>query len=124
MVESCKQATLCILRAIASVDANPRKAWNIHEKRERFLKALGKVHDAVVSACWDCRLSGNFRAAADRRFHGVTDEMALRVVFVGTPCLEVGVKVFVGNLHDSDGAVIKEDLALYIDVDSFEFHDC
>ena len=124
MVECCQDTALRIVGLVAAVDANTGESWNVHDERQWPLESLGKVHDAVVSACGYCRFACNFLAAADGRFHGVADEMALRVVFVGTPCLEVGVKVFVRNLHDSDGAVFEEDLTLHVDVYPFEFHDC
>lgn len=122
VLECGKDAALCIFRAVASMDADAFKSGHVQDERERPLEAFGVRNDALVCACGDCRLSGNFRARADCGFHGVADEMALRVVFPRTPCLEVGVEVFVGNLHPADGAVREEDFAFDVDVDAFEFH--
>ena len=91
-------------------------------ERKRFLESLGKVHDAVIGACRNCRLTRNLRHFTHGRFHCVTDEMTLRIVFVSPPSLEVRVEVFMGNLHDSDGAVFEENLPFDVDVDAFEFH--
>ena len=124
MVEGYQDAALRVLGLVPSVDAYTAEGGHVPDERERSLESFGERHGAVVGSRWDGRLSGDFRAAADGRFHGVADEMALRVVFVGTPCLEVGVEVFVGYLHDSDGAVFEEDLTLHVDVYPFEFHGC
>ena len=105
MLEGGKNATLRLLRAVSTVYANPGKSWNVQDERKRPLESFGERDNALVCACGDCRLSGNFRARADCRFHGVADEITLRVVFPRPPCLEVGVEVFTGNLHPADGAV-------------------
>ena len=120
--EGRKDAALCLFRAVSTVDANPSKSGDIQNERQRLVEAFGVRNDALVCACGNCCLSGNFRARADCGLHGVADEMALRVVFPRTPCLEVGVEVFVGNLHPADGAVREEDFAFDVDVDAFEFH--
>ena len=120
--EGRKDAALCIFRAVATVDADAFKSGYVQDERERSLEAFGERDDTLVCAGGDCRFAWNFRSRANSWFHCVADKITLWVVFPCSPCFEVGIEVFTGNLHPADGAVREEYFAFDVDVDAFEFH--